>query len=115
MNALQTSNQDLELNKLLRQGMVCLQKGYYQEARAAYEKILTQHSNNFEALHFLSIVAYQEKDYQLATKLIIKAIALYPNNAALYSTYGIMLKAQKNLGAAIKSYNKSISIKPDYT
>ena len=61
----------------------------------------------------LGVIAYQTSQYAVAGELIAKAIALNPSSPASYYNRGLALKELGHLEAAVASYDKAISLKPD--
>src|SRR5712671_1431705 len=98
----------------LEEGMTWHLQGQLARAQAVYENILKAEPKHFDALHLLGVIAIQEKQHQLAVDLIDQAIAINPNDAALYSNRGDALQELKQLEAAVASYDQAIAIKPDY-
>ena len=88
--------------------------GSLQEAKKIYEEILEEAPNDFNCLHHLGIIAKNNKEYLSAFDLISKAITINPNNTAAHFNLGNVLKELNKINDAIASYNKAISIKPDY-
>jgi tetratricopeptide (TPR) repeat protein len=60
-------------------------EGRLEESKDLYIKILESDPSNFEALHFLGIISYQHKDYQLAADLISHSVRLMPQNPVALS------------------------------
>lgn len=101
-------------NAQLNQAIELHQKGRLDEAQACYESILTIHPRHFDALHLLGAIASQRKDYQAATELIAKAIAINPNSARAHYNLGVALHELKRLDEAVTSYNIAIELQPNF-
>lgn len=67
-----------------------------------------------EALRNLGEEYYKQGDYTSALKELLKAHALYPDDAFLQNDLGLTYKAKKRLDLAIKHFKKALDIKPDY-
>ena len=57
---------------------------------------------------------YKQGDYASALKELLKAEALYPDDAFLQNDLGLTYKAKKRLDLAAKHFKKALEIKPDY-
>ena len=98
----------------LNQAIELHQKGHLEEAQACYEKILKTQPLHFDALHLLGAIASQRKNYQAATELISKAIAINPNSARAHYNLGVALHELQQLDAAISSYNIALELQPNF-
>jgi len=61
----------------------------------------------------LGVIAHQMGQGEMAVALISKAINISPSSS-MYCNLGLALKGQGELDAAIGSYRKALSMKPDY-
>ena len=86
--------------------------GKLDESRDIYIKILLQDPTNFEALHFLGVIAYQYKDYQLAVDLISQSIELMSKNPVALSNLGNALKELERFDEAILKFDQAIALNP---
>ena len=64
------------------------QAGRLAEAEALYRQVLAVQPQNPDALHLLGLIAHQVGRQDAAADLIGRAIALRPDDAALYSQLG---------------------------
>ena len=67
-----------------------------------------------EALRNLGEEYYKRGDYTSALKELLKAEALYPDDAFLQNDLGLTYKAKKRLDLATKHFKKALDLKPDY-
>jgi tetratricopeptide (TPR) repeat protein len=88
--------------------------GRLKEAEGIYQQVLQADSRQPVALHMLGLVAYQNKNYDLAFKLITNALAIKPNYAGALSNLGLVLHRLKKLDEAVASYRKAILITPNF-
>ena len=88
--------------------------GNLQEAKIIYESILKKNPHDFNCLHHLGLINKSNKKYLQAFELISKAIAINANSAAAHFNLGNVLKSLNKINDAITSYDKAISIQPDY-
>ena len=105
-------NQAVTTKTLLREAVALHQQGHLAQAKAIYTSLLEENSANADAWHLLGMVAYQERDYVLASDLIHKAIALNTNMAGFYSNLGLVLRELGQFEAALANYQKSLSLRP---
>jgi len=103
-----------EITTLLNLGLNLQKQGKLQEARSVYEQVLIIQPQQFDALHLLGVICFQEKNSEDAIKLILKATEFNPNDASAYSNLGAAY-ADRNLPEkALECYEKAILIKTDY-
>ena len=105
-------NRPVPTNTRLTQAVALHQQGHLAQAKAIYTSLLEENNANADAWHLLGMVAYQERDYALASDLIHKAIALNPNMAGFHSNLGLVLRELGQFEAALASYQKSLSLRP---
>ena len=89
-------------------------KGQLLEAKNEYIKILKYDKKNYDALHLLGVLYYQERKYKEALDLIDKSINLYSRNPAAYSNKGIVLIELNKNEEALNAFATAIELKPDY-
>ncbi|NTW51968.1 MAG: tetratricopeptide repeat protein [Chlorobiaceae bacterium] len=99
---------------LYRQAMANIESGQPSQAGVLLDEIVAIRPDHFEALHFLGIIAYQQRDFRRAVDFIDRAIAFQPVDAAFHFNRGLALQGLNQLEEAITSYEKAISIKPDF-
>lgn len=96
----------------LAQALALHQRGELAQAKAIYTALLEDDRGHADAWHLLGMVAYQEKNYALASDLIQKAIAINPGMAGYYSNHGLVLRELGHFDLALASYEKSLSLRP---
>ncbi|CAN1509651.1 GT9_LPS_heptosyltransferase domain containing protein [Burkholderiaceae bacterium] len=107
-HSLQQSKEDLALFAQLQQAERFLQDGRISEARKCYEIILQAYPHQAEALHFLSLIYFQEGNAQAALQAIDAALASSPNYALAHNNKGSMLIELKQPLAALACYEQAI-------
>jgi tetratricopeptide (TPR) repeat protein len=90
------------------------QAGHLAEAEAAYRKVLAADRENFDALHFLGVIAHQLGNHERAVALITQALSLNASHAPAYNNLGNALDAQGKHEQALDCYRKALSLRPDY-
>lgn len=103
------NNENIELKKNLDLGIRYIQRKEFNEAIKIYEKILTEHPNNFDANLNLGTIFAQSNNLKKATELWAKAIKINPkipdahnNLASIYMRLGEYDKASKHIKEAIR-------------
>ncbi len=89
------------------------QGGQLSQAEALYQQVLAQQANHVDALHLLGLIYHQSNRTTLGLALIEKAISISPDYA-MYNNLANILREQKNYSAAIKAYQQSIALNPNY-
>jgi protein O-GlcNAc transferase len=102
-----------KINEISDLALSCLKSGKLQEAKQFYQEILKLQPDNSNALHFLGVVHYQLKQYDLAITYIKKAISLQPNYFDAYNNLGIVLQETGHFDEAISYYQQAIQVSPD--
>jgi Tfp pilus assembly protein PilF len=82
----------MKIYKKLQSALKYYQAGHLQQAENLYKEILNVQPNNIEALHFLSIIFQQKKDYDSAILSYRKALRLNPHNADAYYNLGLIFQ-----------------------
>lgn len=86
------------------------QQGYLADARILYQQLLQREPSNINALKLLSLLAEQEGDLQAAIQLARQAIALNPNQAALYLALASPLLSDHQTAEAIEVLEKALRL-----
>ena len=102
----------MEISQAIDTALELQRVGKLDESKDIYIKILQKEPNNFEALHFLGVIAYQCKDYQLAIDLISMSIELMPNNPVALSNLGNALKELDRFDEALTKFDLAIALNP---
>ncbi len=90
------------------------QQGELRAAQELYEAVLKQQPEHPEALHFLGVLAYQGKNYDVAEDLMRRSINLDPTNAVYFKNLGAVYRDHKKLSKAIESQLMALELQPDY-
>ncbi len=103
------NNENIELKKNLDLGIRYIQRKEFNEAIKIYEKILTEHPNNFDANLNLGTIFAQSNNLKKASEFWTKAININPevpdahnNLASIYMRLGEYDKASKHIAEAIR-------------
>lgn len=90
------------------------QQGKLAEARAIYEETLRSQPNHFDALHLLGLILFDFGDLLQALRLIDRAIALNPKQAACYANRASLQVSLGKPEAALADFGRAIVLKPDF-
>lgn len=104
----------MNIDEAVQSALKNLQAGNMQEAENLLKGILSVQPDNINALHFLGLVYYETKNYDLAIEYIKKALCLSPSYADAYNNLGLALKEKGELNEAIMCYQKALALKPDF-
>ena len=97
-----------------KEGFALHQQGKLAEAERAYQAVLRQQPNHFDALQLLGLIAVQTRRLQRGVELLKRAIRLNGKIATVHSNLGSALRDLKHPEEAVASYDKAIALKPDY-
>jgi tetratricopeptide (TPR) repeat protein len=97
----------------LRRALMLHQAGQADEAAAIYEKILREHPQQFDCLHFLGVARLQAGRHDEALALIDRALALRPGMPELLNTKGWLLRALGRLAEALACLDAALAANPD--
>lgn len=84
----------------------------FDEAAAAYEKILAKYPQSIYALSNLGVVRFQQQKYPEAEKALREAIRVAPNDAFSHSVLGIALVQQEKYDDAIQILSRAVALDP---
>ena len=88
------------------------QTGDLHQAGNIYREILKSHPNSVDALHYLGILQYQLRNYDVAIEYLEKALQINPNDPSAYYNLGITYKEKGQLDEAIACYKKTLQFNP---
>ena len=113
------NSKGIKLNKThileaMEAAAVHYRSGNFEDAKAIYQRVLKEDSNNGDALHFLGLADFSLQNYPAALTSITKAIAIYPNLAPLHSNLGSVLRKIGRISEALESYDQAITLNPKY-
>ncbi|QWE23052.1 tetratricopeptide repeat protein [Polynucleobacter sp. AP-Jannik-300A-C4] len=109
-------NQSIEqkLNELIHNGLNHQKSGDLAKASNIYQEILRICPNHFDALHLQGVIHSQNKEFELAVKLLRKAKKLNPKYAAVHNNLGIALQNLNSPLEAANNFKLAISLDPNY-
>ncbi len=90
------------------------QQGQHNEAGEIYRDILQKQPDHDRAMHYLGVLAYQTKQYELAEELISKSISIAPRIAKYYCNYGLLLIDLERYQQVVECQQMAIQLNPNY-
>jgi len=90
------------------------QKNNLTLAERTYIDILNVYPQNFNSLHYLSILCYQQGKPDVGIEYAQKALEIEPTNPETLNIYGVNLSAIEEFEASIPQFQKAIEHKKDY-
>jgi Tfp pilus assembly protein PilF len=82
-------------------------------ARVDYQEVLRRDPKHREALLGLTRVYSKMRDYPKAEETVQKGLAIYPNDADLWTERGLMFKDRKDFDEAVRSFEKALAAQPE--
>jgi protein O-GlcNAc transferase len=98
--------------RALEQAKLLHQTGRIAEAEAAYRSVLARDPNQFDALHLLGLIRYQQGRSQEAHDLLSKAVKLKPRSPRALSVWMAALLALNRLEEALTVCDRIVAIDP---
>ena len=99
----------------IRKAVAFQKRGQLAQAEALYREILAQSPADFDALHLIGIVQFQQGHYQDAAESIRDAIAQNPDHPEAYSNLGAVLRKLGKFDESLACYDRALSLRPGYT
>jgi protein O-GlcNAc transferase len=104
----------LRLVQILEQGMTAHRQGRLVEAERAYQTVLDAKRDDFDSLHLLGLVRWQQRRHDEASRLIKQALRVRPDSAEACANLGIVLASLERPADAIAAYDRALAITPRY-
>jgi tetratricopeptide (TPR) repeat protein len=98
----------------VQQALALHQQGRLTEAEAAYQAVLEQQPGQFDALHFLGVIALQNGQTLRAIDLITQALARDRSNAFAYSNLASAYQKLGKYPEAIVRFERALALRPDF-
>jgi protein O-GlcNAc transferase len=98
--------------QILQEGLRLHQAGRLAEAESRYRQLLAQRPKHPEAMHYLGLLAYQNKRYADAVDLINDSIGVQADNPAAYSNLGNALAMLGRRAEAEAAFRSAIALDP---
>jgi protein O-GlcNAc transferase len=102
------------ISEILQHGMAAHRQGRLGEAERSYQAVLELKRDNFDSLHLLGVVRWQQRRHDEASALIKQALRVRPDSAEACSNLGIVLQSLDRPAEAIAAYDRALAIDPRY-
>jgi tetratricopeptide (TPR) repeat protein len=96
------------LGEMMRQAIAHHQAGRAREALELYRRVLSSNADHVDALHYGALAMQQLGQTQDAIAMLIHAIGLRPQNAALHNNLAEVLRASGQLERAMPHYQRAL-------
>ena len=107
-NFFETNESYSELYKGIRH----VKAGRNKLAEEAYKNVLKKDKNNVDALRLLGLLAFRQRNYDVAEILFIRAIQLNPNFILLWENLAKCYRLQNKLAHAKKAFENLLKLDP---
>jgi len=104
----------LQLAQILQHGMAAHRQGRLVEAERSYRAVLDVKRDDFDSLHLLGLVRWQQRRHDEASQLIKRALRVRPDSAEACANLGIVLHSLDRPAEAIAVYDRALAINPRY-
>lgn len=101
-----------EVTALLQEAVRLHRAGLLGEAEARYRRVLARQPRQADALHYLGLIAYQARRYDVAADLIGQSVGAAPGNAPAHVNLGNALVMQRRPREAEAAFRKALSLDP---
>ncbi len=109
------SDDTMEICEKIKLAKQQLKSGQLKLAEELSNQILRADADQPEALHILGIIYHKNGKFDIAVDLITKAIAINSHIPEYHYNLGIIFSTLGKTDDAIRSYQASLFLKPDYT
>ena len=98
---------------MLNQAVALHQAGRYDEADAAYRKLLKGQPRHFDALRLLGQLVLARGDWGQAAQILSEALKLNAEFAPAWNHFGLALHELGQFDQALSAYDRAIALAPD--
>jgi predicted O-linked N-acetylglucosamine transferase (SPINDLY family) len=105
----------LNINNLLEKGIFLHKKNSLDEAKKIYIEIIEIEKENFQAMHLLGVIFFQQKDYDQGIQFIEKSLEINNKNYSALNNLGNIFLELKKYPEAIEKYKKALNLNKNYT
>ena len=105
----------MNINNLLEQGIFLHKKNSLDEAKKIYKDIIEIEKENFQAMHLLGVIFFQQKNYDQGIEFIEKSLQINNKNYSALNNLGNIFLELKKYPEAIEKYKKALNLNKNYT
>jgi tetratricopeptide (TPR) repeat protein len=98
----------------VERALALFQGGDLPRAAALCREILATDPRQFEALHFLGLIAGRQKDFARAVEFLERALAVDDNQAGAHCNLGLARQELGRMEGALASYERALALQPDF-
>ncbi|HEX4030482.1 MAG TPA: tetratricopeptide repeat protein [Terracidiphilus sp.] len=98
---------------LLTQAISEHQAGHLEQAQQLYLQILALDVKHAKSLYGLGLIAQQTGNSEAAVRMLLRAVAINPQEPTYHSTLAAVLREQRKLDEALAEYRNVLALKPD--
>ena len=98
----------------IERAMALHRAGRLAEATAIYKSVLAVQPDDFNALHLLGLVAFQDKKYQEAIQLIERALKSDSSAYTAFNNLGLAYRAAGNVAESGRSFSRAVELNDQY-
>lgn len=106
--AVSLSHEDPEI--LFNLGNVQLLRGFYPQARDAFERVLEMRPSDLEAKNNLAVVYTRLEEHATARSLLLEVLEVAPENVGAISNLGTVFDALGDTSQALAMYRRALDI-----
>ena len=117
MNVMQKNKLHSKLswqNEVVEQALVVHKRGELKKAHDSYHYVLQINPNHAQALHYLGLMAQQNKQSKHAISLLEKSIRLLPTDVRAYNHLAQVYLSQGNLAKAKSLLQQGLNYQPEH-
>jgi protein O-GlcNAc transferase len=103
-----------QLAQILQHGMAAHRDGRLADAERSYQAVLNLKRDDFDSLHLLGVVRWQQRRHEEASKLIKQALRVRPDSAEACANLGIVLHSLEQPAEAVAAYDRALAVNPRY-
>jgi protein O-GlcNAc transferase len=103
-----------QLAQILQHGMTAHREGRLADAERSYQAVLALKRDNFDSLHLLGLVRWQQRRHNEASALIKQALRVRPDSAEACANLGVVQQSLDRPSEAIALYDRALAINPRY-
>ena len=110
--AISLSREDPEI--LFNLGNVQLLRGFYPQARDAFERVLEMRPSDLEAKNNLAVAYTRLEEHDTAERLLSEVLEVEPENVDAISNLGTVYDAGGDTNRALSMYRRALDIDPEH-
>jgi Flp pilus assembly protein TadD len=102
------------IGQVVRQANDDFRAGRLSQARAGYDRALSEAPDHPQAMHFLGLLLHEQGDAENGIELLLRSIKLNPNAAEFYNNAATALGRVGRSKEAIELLDKALALRPQF-